>query len=124
MVRLYRMEFILYSEAIMHTIRSVLFLVLITLGFSAHAQAHRQFVVAPDVVSQYIGGELRFCERESLRGITCGFEQKLFGKTRFAARDWWRVETYVQARTGLTEFTLLGVEPTADGLGLVIYFSR
>ena len=108
----------------MHTIRSILFAVLLVLGFSAHAQSYRQFVVAPDVEIQYISGEVRFCERQNLRGITCGFEQKLFGKTRFAARDWWRVETYVQARTGLNEFTLLGVEPTADGRGLIIYFSE
>lgn len=108
----------------MHTIRSILFVALLTLGYSAQAQAFRQFVVAPNVTIQYVGGEMRFCERENLRGITCGFEQKLFGKTRFAARDWWRVETYVQARTGLNEFTLLGVEPTADGHGLIIYFSE
>ena len=108
----------------MHTLRSILFASLLALGASAHAQAYRQFVVAPDVEIQYISGEVRFCERQNLRGITCGFEQKLFGKTRFAARDWWRVETYVQARTGLNEFTLLGVEPTADGRGLVIYFSK
>jgi hypothetical protein len=108
----------------MQTIRSVLFIVLLALGFSAHAQANRQFVVAADVAIQYINGEMRFCERENLRGITCGFQQKIFGKARFAARDWWSVETYVQARTGLNEFTLWGAEPTADGRGLIIYFSQ
>lgn len=85
------------------------------------------FVVAEDVQTQYVNGELRFCEREALRGNICGQMQRRFGiagpKT-FIARDWWRVETYVQARTGLNEFTLWDVQPTADGSGLVIYFSK
>ena len=108
----------------MQTVRSILFIILLALGFSAHAQANRQFVVAQDVEVQYIRGEMRFCERENLRGITCGFQQRIFGKTRFAARDWWTVETFVQARTGLNEFTLFGAEPTADGRGIIIYFSQ
>jgi hypothetical protein len=107
----------------MKTIRSILFVILFTLGFSAHAQV-REFVVAPDVEVQYFNGEMRFCERANLRGITCGFEQKIFGHRSFAARDWWKPETYVQAKTGLNEFTLWSAEPTADGRGIVIYFSR
>jgi hypothetical protein len=108
----------------MKIIRTFLFALLFTLGLSAHAQADRQFVVATDVVIQYVNGEMRFCERENTRGIVCGFQQKLFGKSRFAARDWWSAETYVQARTGLNEFTLWGVEPTGDGRGIIIYFSQ
>lgn len=107
----------------MKTIRAFLLAVLFTASVNAQAQM-RQYVVAKDVEVQYIRGEMRFCERENLKGITCGFEQKLFGKKRFAARDWWSPETYVQARTGLNEFTLYGVEPTPDGRGIVIYFSE
>lgn len=99
-------------------------LAFLLLSAPLQAQNTKQFVVATDVAIQYVQGEMRFCELEYLRGVTCGWPQKLFGKTRFAARDWWRVETYVQARTGLNEFTLLGVEPTADGRGIIIYFSR
>jgi len=108
----------------MRTIRTILAIILLTLGFAAQAQAFKQFVVAPDVEVQYLNGTMRFCERENLRGITCGFEQRIFGKKRFAARNWWSAETYVQARTGLNEFTLWGVEPTADGRGIIIYFSE
>ncbi len=103
----------------------ILFVALtMSLASGAKAQSLQQFVVATDVETQYVRGELRFCERANLRGITCGFEQNLFGKRRFAARDWWSVETYVQARTGLNEFTLHSVEPTADGRGIVIRFSQ
>lgn len=108
----------------MQIFRSVVFVVLLVFGMGAKAQSVRQFVVAQDVAIQYVNGEVRFCERENLKGITCGFQQKLFGKTRFAARDWWSVETYVQARTGLNEFTLIGAEPTPDGRGIIIYFSE
>ena len=107
----------------MKTIRAILLAVLFAASVTAQAQM-RQYVVAKDVEVQYIRGEMRFCERENLKGITCGFEQKLFGKKRFVARDWWSPETYVQARTGLNEFTLYGVEPTPDGRGIVIYFSE
>ena len=107
----------------MKTIRAILLAVLFAASVTAQAQM-RQYVVVKDVEVQYIRGEMRFCERENLKGITCGFEQKLFGKKRFAARDWWSPETYVQARTGLNEFTLYGVEPTPDGRGIVIYFSE
>lgn len=86
------------------------------------APGHQAFVVANDVEVQWISGEMRFCERRNLRGLVCG--GPLFGNRGFAARDWWRPETYVQARTGLNEFTLLGVQPTPDGRGLVIYFSE
>lgn len=108
----------------MQSIRATLFFVLFALGVSAHAQADRQFVVVPDVAIQYINGQMRFCERLDVHGITCGFQQKLFGKAHFAARNWWSAETYVQARTGMNEFTLWGVEPTSDGRGIVIYFSQ
>ncbi|KVP17230.1 hypothetical protein [Burkholderia ubonensis] len=108
----------------MQTIRAILFAVLLSLGLSASAQSMRQYVIANDVEIQYIRGEMRFCERENLKGITCGFQQNLFGKKRFAARDWWSPETYVQARTGLNEFTLWDVQPTADGRGIIIYFSE
>ena len=107
----------------MKTIRAILLAVLFAASVTAQAQM-RQYVVVKDVEVQYIRGEMRFCERENLKGITCGFEQKLFGKKRFAARDWWSPETYVQARTGLNEFTLYGVEPTPDGRGIVIHFSE
>lgn len=107
----------------MRSTRAILFFVMFLLGAKVQAQM-RQFVIANDVEVQYIRGETRFCERENLRGITCGFEQKLFGKKRFAARDWWSPETYVQARTGLNQFTLYGAEPTPDGRGIVIYFSE
>lgn len=96
-------------------------LCLVQLGV-AQAAGYAKHVVALDVEVRYINGELRFCERKHLRGITCGYEQKLFGKRRFAARDWWAPETYVQTVTGLNEFTLLQVAPTPDGTGLVIYF--
>jgi hypothetical protein len=108
----------------MQFIRSILFITLFVLGNLANAQALRQFVVAPDVEIQYHNGELRFCERENLRGMVCGFEQKMFGKRRFAARNWWTAETFVQARTGLNEFTLWSVEPTADGRGVIVYYSE
>lgn len=112
----------------MRYIQAFIFAFLLSLGAGAQAQAQEQgyhrFVVAADVEVQYFNGEMRFCERENLRGITCGFQQKLFGKSRFAARDWWSPETYVQARTGMNEFTLWGVAPTADGRGIVIYFSE
>ncbi|KVP75399.1 hypothetical protein WJ97_13380 [Burkholderia ubonensis] len=110
----------------MQTIRAILFAVLLALGVTAQAQTLKQFVIANDVEVQYFNGEMRFCERENLKGITCGFQQKLFGfgKKHFAARDWWSPETYVQARTGLNEFTLWGVEPTSDGRGIIIYFSQ
>lgn len=107
----------------MLSIRSIVFFVLLTMGLDAQAQEARQFVVAPDVVVQYAGGTMRFCERENVRGIICVVEQRIFGKKLHAARDWWSPETYVQARTGLNEFTLWGVEPTGDGRGIVIYFS-
>lgn len=108
----------------MYSFQSVLFAAMLLFPLSTQAQATRQFVSANDVVIQYVNGEIRFCEREHVRGVTCGWHQKLFGKTRFAARDWWSAETYVQARTGLNEFTLWAVEPTADGRGIVIHFSQ
>lgn len=108
----------------MSAIRTTLLAMLLTLGAVAHAQDYRQFVIAKDVEVRYLNGELRFCERANLKGITCGFQQKLFGKSRFAARDWWSPETYVQARTGLNEFTLWSVEPSPDGNGIVIFFSN
>jgi hypothetical protein len=107
----------------MQTIRAILFIVLLSLGLSAKAQV-KEYVVAPDVQVQYFNGEMRFCERANTRGITCGSERKIFGKRFFAARDWWKPETYVQAVTGLNEFTLWSAEPTSDGRGIVIYFSR
>jgi len=105
----------------MRILHSIIFAVLLSIGFSAQAQ---RYVAANDVEIQYFNGELRFCERENLRGITCGFDQNLFGKKRFAARDWWSPETYIQARTGLNEFTLWQVAPTPDGRGIIIYFSE
>lgn len=90
---------------------------------SAKAQGYMHSVIAEDVEVQYLRGEMRFCERKDLRGITCGFMQNLFGKKRFAARDWWSPETYIRARTGLNEFTLYGVEATPDGRSLVIYYA-
>lgn len=104
----------------------VSFALLGALASSAYAQSpvFMQAVVADNVEIMYVRGELRFCERENLKGVTCGFQQRLFGKTTFAARDWWSAETYVQARTGLNEFTLYGVEPTSDRRGLIIHFSR
>ncbi|MBU9200281.1 hypothetical protein KTD31_02525 [Burkholderia multivorans] len=107
----------------MRIIRVILLVLLMSFGLSAQAQM-RQYVVANDVEVQYIRGEMRFCERQNVRGITCGFQQNLFGHRSFAARDWWSPETYVQAVTGLNEFTLWNVEPTPDGRGLVIYYSR
>lgn len=107
----------------MRIIKAIILSVLLAVGFSAQAQSYQQFVVATDVEVQYIRGEIRFCERANLRGITCGFEQRLFGRSSFAARDWWSPETYVQARTGRNEFTLWNVEPTPDGRGLIIHFS-
>lgn len=107
----------------MRNIRFVLFFILLTVGLGTQAQEARQFVVAPDVVVQYAGGTIRFCERENVRGIACVYEQRIFGKKLHPARNWWSPETYVQAKTGLNEFTLWSVEPTGDGRGLVIYFS-
>lgn len=106
----------------MTAVRILLCVAWAILGVNAQAQV-RQFVVAQDVEIQYIRGEMRFCERKFVRGLVCGFEQKLFGKKSFAARDWWSAETYVQAMTGLNEFTLYNVEPTRDGRGIIIYFS-
>lgn len=87
------------------------------------APAFIQTIVAPDVKIQYIKGNMRFCESKNIKGLVCGFQQNLFGKKRFAARDWWSPETYVQAVTGLNEFTLYSVEPTHDGRGIIIYYS-
>lgn len=83
-----------------------------------------QMVMTPAVQVQYINGEMRFCENEYIRGIVCGFDQKLagVGKKRFAARDWWTMETYVKARTGLKDVHIQGVTPSPDGTGLVIYY--
>lgn len=111
----------------MRIIQVILFTVMLLWGSAAQAQAepqgYQQFVVAHDVEVQYIRGELRFCERVRLRNRVCGSEQRLFGKKFWAVQDWWSPETYVQARTGLNEFTLWSVEPTPDGRGLLIRFS-
>lgn len=116
--------------ALLHCVKKLVALIsfavigVLTTPAYAQAPAYMQTVVADNVEVTYVRGELRFCERENLKGITCGFQQRLFGKTTFAARDWWSPETYVQARTGLNEFTLYGVAPTPDGRGLIIHFSR
>lgn len=102
-------------------------LVSLVLCFSAglHAQEHSPIygVVVHDVSIQFDGrGELRFCERANIKGVVCGYEQRLFGKSKFAARDWWTPETYIQASTGRSNFTVVGVEPTENGQGLKIFF--
>lgn len=92
-------------------------------ALAAHAQEktdYYNFVMAENVEITYVRGEIRFCESKNVRGLVCGFEQKILGKTSFAARDWWSPETYVQARTGLNEFTLYDVIP--DGPNLIIRY--
>lgn len=116
--------------SLLHCVKKLTALILFALAsihassVSAQVPVFMQSLVAENVEVMYVKGELRFCERENLKGITCGFQQRLFGKTTFAARDWWSAETYVQARTGLNEFTLYGVSQTPDGRGLIIHFSR
>ncbi|WP_087863446.1 hypothetical protein [Comamonas thiooxydans] len=94
-------------------------------GAGVHAQDHSPIygVVAQDVDVKFDGqGEMRFCEKAHVRRGVCGFEQKLFGKSKFAARDWWTPATYIQATTGRSKFTVIGVEPTENGQGLKIFF--
>ena len=87
------------------------------------ANSDNLFVVVPDVTAKDVNGELSFCERANLKGLICGSMAKVFGKTRFMARNWWSPETYVAAYTG-TDAVITGIEPTSDGRGLVIYYGR
>lgn len=124
---LYLSKFNTFTEVYMRIIQVIILSFMLLLSSAAQAQAqppgYPQFVVVYDVEVQYIRGELRFCERAHLRDRVCGSQQKLFGKKYWAVQDWWSPETYVQARTGLNEFTLWSVEPTPDGRGLLIRYS-
>lgn len=91
-------------------------------GLVGQATAYTLFVVAHDVETKPIRGELRFCERANLRGLVCGQEHKVFGKKRFLVQDWWSPETYVQAMTWIASPIVVDVLPTADGRGIVIYY--
>lgn len=97
---------------------------LLLLPHAANAADYPHFVVVQDVATQSVNGDLRFCERAHLRGIICGRQAKIFGRERFLAQDWWYPETYVEAYTGIPVESLdvVGVQPTSDGRGIVIYY--
>lgn len=83
-----------------------------------------QFVVAEDVVTQYVRGELRFCQRQNLKGRICGTYTKLFGKRIFEVGNWWSALTFAQAYTGLSNIEVTQVAPGPDGSSIVIYFHQ
>lgn len=95
---------------------------LVALVLSAHARSYDQYVVAHNIVVQHINGQLRFCERDSLKGLICVEQVNVFGKKRQMPRDWWTPETYVEAYAGTLKPTVTRIQPTADGQGMVIYY--
>lgn len=94
------------------------------LSAAAQAGSFSHFVVAQDVVTKEVNWDMRFCERKNLRGLVCGRNAKVFGREHFLVQDWWYPETYVEARTGIpaASIDIVGVQPTADGRGIVIYY--
>lgn len=109
-------------------LKTILALVCVGWLFSPQANAagtYPMFVVAHDIVSRQIDGEFRFCERTNLKNGVC--YQKMdnfgaFGKGRRTAQDWWSPEAYVSAYTGIQDPVVVGIEPTADGHGVIIYY--
>lgn len=88
------------------------------------AQNFQQFVVAEDVVIQYVRGELRFCQRQNLRGTICGYHTKIFGKKIFEVGDWWSAQTFAQAYTQMNDITVTQVAPGPGPSSITIYFQQ
>lgn len=85
---------------------------------------YQQFVVAEDVVVQYVQGELRFCQRQNLKGAICGYHTKLFGKKIFEVGNWWSPLTFAQAYTQLAEIEVTQVSPGPGPANITIYFRQ
>lgn len=107
--------------------------VALSAGLMAPAQAQRmgpgsyvQTIIAEDMATQYVRGELRFCERAAVKGAICRDTHHPLGKAtkRPMARDWWAPHTYVAAVTGRTDFTIesvaMGHRP--NSLAISFYF--
>ena len=93
----------------------------------ATAQAQQQqnyvsFVETHPVVTQYVRGELRFCQVELVAGYICRQHVNFFGKDKLIAGDWWHVENYVTAASGIQMPEIVSVEPNGRG-GLLIKFT-
>lgn len=98
---------------------------------ASHAQrigpgSYVQTIVVEDVAVQYIRGEIRFCERQNVKGLICQDKRHPLGKMtgRPMARDWWSPESYVAAITGTTNFTIEGVNAgyRRNSLAISFYF--
>lgn len=79
------------------------------------------FVVAHDIEAREIEGVFRFCERKKLEKGVCYQTVNWFGKKHRMPQDWWSPETYIYAVTGRAA-TIVNLEPTQDGRGVVIYY--
>lgn len=87
----------------------------------APASGYEQYVVAEDAVTQYINGELRFCQRRNLKGRICGTRAKVFGREFFEPGNWWTAKTFAQAYTQLENLEVTQVAPGPQG-SIIIYF--
>lgn len=93
-----------------------------TLPVKAQQQSYVSFVETHQVVTQYVRGELRFCQVELVAGYICRQQVNFFGKTKLIAGDWWHVENYVTAASGIQNPEIISVEPNGRG-GLLIKFT-
>lgn len=109
------------------TLAQAALLALLLVGLPVTAQTnsparYEQFVIAEDVVIKYIKGEMRFCQRQNLKGLICGQHTKVFGKEVFEVLDWWHAAEFVKTYTGRQTITVTGVTPSTDGSSLTIYY--
>lgn len=93
--------------------------------FSPQANAYESYpayIVAHNIQARQINGEFRFCERENLKNGVCYQTVEFFGKKKRVPQDWWTPESYITAYTDYQAPTVVSLQPTPDGRGVVIYY--